>query len=68
MNGYTGRLIDDHHIFILVYYTDLLAGDWGFVSMYGMGYDVAILDDVVGCYGVAIQHDVPALYGVFLQA
>jgi hypothetical protein len=46
MNWYTCRFVDDYHVVVFVYYTDWKSRYRRFVTMKGMGNNIAILDNM----------------------
>lgn len=68
VDGDTGGLVDDYHVIVFMDYADGLGGYGRFMSVEGMGDDVAILDDGMdGGNGLAVDNNFTALYGVFLK-
>lgn len=62
----TCRLVDDDHVGVFVDDADGKGGDGGFMSVHGVGYDIAVADGGVGGDGFAIEDYVTGFDGVFL--
>lgn len=68
MYRYTCRLVDDDHIIVFVNYSNRCRGHGGLMTVQGMRYHIAVLDDVLDSWhSVAIDDDIASLYSVFLK-
>lgn len=68
VDGDAGGLVDDYHVIVFVDYADGLGGYGRFMSMEGVGDDVAILNDRMnGGNWLAVNNHFTALYGVLLK-
>lgn len=68
MNRYSGGLVDDNHIIILVDYSNRFGGDRGLMPVEGVGDDVSVFDEGLrGRDNLTIDDDLSSFYSVFLK-
>jgi hypothetical protein len=63
MDRHPRRLVDDNHVVVLVNDADGSGRDGGLVSVRGVGYEVAVLEDVMRTHGLAVDSDLAGHHG-----
>lgn len=67
MDRHTSRFVDYDDLLIFEYDPDGSSGDWRFVTVEGMRYDIAVLDNRTrGRYFLAVQDNMASFNGSFL--
>ncbi len=69
MNGHTGRLVDDNHVFVLMHNPDGFRSDGRFMAMQRMADYIAVLHLCKGRrHWLAVDLYLTGVYGIFLEA